>query len=154
MVGEYHVAAVQETEDAEQASATSGVVPGAADDAGGPVFEKPCNHCHIEEKMMPILWHVRDGRRPDTQTGSGVSVSFQELNTLFASSDPRFLSAELPEFNVNSPSRYPLHVVVEVQSHEGTDSRFPKAGFYLLQGLSPERVQQQLRDSRTADTGS
>ena len=103
---------------------------------------------------MPTLWCVRDGRGPDAQMGPGVPVSFQEFNTAFSGSDPLFLSLEPPEFNVNSPSRYPQRVVVEVGLREGTDSRFPKAGFYLLQGLSPERAQQQFRDNRTADTGS
>src|SRR5262245_5262997 len=97
---------------------------------------------------MPTLWYAKDGRRPETQRGPGVPISFQELNTVFADADPRFVSGEAPEFNVDRPSRYPVRVVVEVEAHEGSDSRFPKAGFYLMQDLSPERAQQRLQDSR------
>jgi hypothetical protein len=95
---------------------------------------------------MPTLWYAKDGRRPDAQRGPGVAISFQDLNSLFPDTEPLFVSVQPPEFNVDQPTQYPVRVVVEVQPQEGTDARFPKVGFYLMQDISPERAQQRLQD--------
>lgn len=94
--------------------------------------------------MMPTLYFAKDGRRPDTQRGLGIRVSFEELGAAFPNGTPQFVSVDAPEFNVDHPSQYPVRVVVEVEANEGTTSEYPKVGFYLLPNLSPERAREQL----------
>lgn len=97
---------------------------------------------------MPTLYYAKDGRRPHTQRGPGIRVSFEELRSAFPNAIPQFVSSDAPEFNVDKPSQYPVRVVVEVEADEGTAPEYPKIGFYLLPDLSPEQAQQQLDGSR------
>jgi len=101
---------------------------------------------------MPTLYYTKDGRRPHTQRGPGINVSFQDLSTAFPNINPRFVSIEAPEFNVDKPSQYPMRVVVEVEADEGTTTEYPKSGFYLLPNVSPTHANEQLeRAKRVGD---
>lgn len=89
---------------------------------------------------MPILWYVKDGHRPDSQHGEGVSLTFEEIRGAFGNKKPVFLSTEPPEFNKEKPSRLPVRVVIEVEDKDGANERFPKSGFYLLSDLLPDKA--------------
>lgn len=93
---------------------------------------------------MPAMWFAKDGRRPETQRGPNVPMSFEEINGAFQEYRAEYVSKEPPQFNVDSPSRYPVRVVIEVEEGEGTNAVFPKIGFYLIPDLSPENAQQLL----------
>lgn len=100
---------------------------------------------------MPIMWFVKDGKRPDTQRGSGTEVSYDEIRGAFREDKPEYVSKEPPQFNIDTPSQYPVRVVIEVREEDVSDVQFPKAGFYLLPNLSPNKAQQLLvayRDSK------
>ena len=92
---------------------------------------------------MPILWFVKDGRRPYTQSGEGVPLSFEQVNSAFGDYAIEYVSTEPPEINRDSPSRHPVRVVIEVRDDEGTSAQFPKPGFYFIP-LSVDEAQQLL----------
>ena len=98
---------------------------------------------------MPTVWYVKDGRRPDTQRGEGIRLTFEEIRSAFGSYKPTFLSTEPPEFNPEKPSRYPVRVVIEVEGKDGTNDNFPKPGFYILSDLSPDKAHELLTKHRT-----
>jgi hypothetical protein len=64
-----------------------------------------------------------------------------ELERRVQEEEIKYLSETPPEFNRNSPSQYPLRVVVEVEAHEATGHFFSRTGFYLLPQLSPEEAE-------------
>jgi len=99
---------------------------------------------------MPTLWPVKDGPDVISRTvGWGIQVSFLELHEAFGDYTLKFLSKDLPPpFNVNEPSLIPRHVVIEVKEEDGTDSKFPQSGFYLVLGLSPDHAQKLLNEYR------
>jgi hypothetical protein len=49
-----------------------------------------------------------------------------------------YLGPEPPEFNKDTPSKYPVRVVVEVRDGEEDNRSFGRPGFYLLDGVSPD----------------
>ena len=93
---------------------------------------------------MPRLWSVRDGPRASATRGSGVPISFEEIGAAFAGYAPEFLSEDPPQFNVEAPSGFPSHVIVEVSKDDAPTQAFPRPGFYVLDGLSPETANQLL----------
>lgn len=93
---------------------------------------------------MPVLYYAKDGRRPDTQRGEGIRLTFDEIAAAFGSRGAHYLSKEPPEINPDKPSRYPVNVIIEVEEVDGTNEHFPKVGFYLLKDLTPEKAHQLL----------
>jgi hypothetical protein len=90
-----------------------------------------------EECAMPTLWFVKDGPRPSSRRGAGLSVSLDRVHKAFGEYDALYAGTQAPEFNVNCPSFGPTRVVIEIETGEATDEEFSKAGFYLIDGLSP-----------------
>ena len=86
---------------------------------------------------MTILYFVRDGPRPDN-SGPGYRCDLAELHQRLPDMTVKYLGTEPPEINKNSPSKYPVRVVVEVQEGEGDDMKLGRPGFYLLNGISPD----------------
>lgn len=102
---------------------------------------------------MPTMWFVKEGPRSNATRGSGAQLSFDEIRRAFKNSRPEFLSTNPPRFNVNTPSQFPVHmvtvhVVIEVHAEDGVNPEFPRSGFYIMDGLSPERARQLLFESR------
>ena len=103
---------------------------------------------------MPTMWFVKDGPRPSTTSepsttsGAGTPISFDEIEQAFAAYRSEFLGANPPQFNINTPSQYPRHVVIQVREEDGTSPKFPKAGFYLMDNLSPEIANRLLSEYR------
>ena len=93
---------------------------------------------------MPIMWFVKDGFHSDAQTGTSTAVSYEEIRDLLAANKPEYISKEPPQFYIESPSRYPVRVLIEIRPEDGTSEEFHKIGFYLIPGISPERAQQLL----------
>lgn len=51
---------------------------------------------------MPVMWFAKDGRRPYTQQGPGVSILYEEIKGAFEANKAKYVSREPPEFNVDS----------------------------------------------------
>lgn len=93
---------------------------------------------------MPTMWFVKDGYRPNVQKGASVTVCYKEIKGAFGGNKPEYISKEPPQFYVDSPSQYPVRVVIQVREEDGANVEFPKVGFYLIPGISPERAEKQL----------
>jgi hypothetical protein len=89
---------------------------------------------------MATLYYVKDGSRP-YNSGPGRNISLAELERRVQGKEIKYLGETPPEFNRNSPSKYPLRVVVEVEAHEAIGDLFSRAGFYLFPQLSPEEAE-------------
>ncbi len=97
---------------------------------------------------MPTMWYVKNGRRPDTQHGPGIEISFEEVAAIFVDHDVKFVSNDAPNINPDAPSEHPVNVVIEVDREEGTSTQLERPGFYLVVGLSPEQTQYVLGQHR------
>ena len=86
---------------------------------------------------MATLWYVKDGNKPTECQGDGVAITMDEILKLFTDYKKIFISEEPPKFNQDSPSMYPRYVVLEIFESDGNPNIFNKAGFYILEGLSP-----------------
>lgn len=100
---------------------------------------------------MPQMWFAKDGLRPGAQKGPGIPISFEEIKGAFKQYTPKYLSITPPQFNVESPSQYPVNVVIEIREQDGTNEAFPNYGYYLILCLSPEKAQQLLSKYRNRD---
>lgn len=85
---------------------------------------------------MATLWFSKDGRRPHTQSGQGVSISLPEAEAILTE-QARYCGQEPPSINPDTPSRSIKNVVLEITVADGTSTHFPRAGFYWLVGLEP-----------------
>ncbi len=85
---------------------------------------------------MATLYFVKDGPRPDS-SGPGYRCDLTVLYQRLPDMAVTYLGPEPPEFNKNTPSKYPVRVVVEVREGEEDDRSFGQPGFYLLKGVSP-----------------
>jgi|KBSSwiStaDraftv2_1062776.scaffolds.fasta_scaffold1904908_2 hypothetical protein len=65
-------------------------------------------------------------------------VSYFELRIAFNDCAAEWCGPARPEFNVERPSKWPEHVVVEVRDSDGTDAKYNRLGFYRLDGCAPE----------------
>ena len=95
---------------------------------------------------MPIIWYVREGRRPNTVNDPGIALSFLDFQRTFSDRTPQYLSKQPPEFNVEAPSPEALRVIIEVGPEDGTDLMFPFEGFYLFPDMTPEEAKEELAD--------
>ena len=97
---------------------------------------------------MPTMWFVKDGPRSSTTRRAGTPISFDEIEKAFSAYRFEFLCANPPQFNINTPSQYPRYVVIEVREEDRTSPKFPQAGFYVMDNLSPERANHLLSEYR------
>src|SRR5262245_36282998 len=88
---------------------------------------------------MPKIYGVHDGPDRGNQAGSGLDISFEELDTVFARYGPLWLGPDPPVFGVQ-PSEWPTHVVVEVTAEDGLGPGYARAGFYEIPTISPDRA--------------
>lgn len=89
---------------------------------------------------MPILYVVKEGRIPRTQSDEGLRLSIDEVRANFGNCNMKYVSKEPPEFNPDTPTRH-KHVVIEVKDAEDIGNEFPKIGFYVVQGPSLDMAQ-------------
>ncbi len=85
---------------------------------------------------MATLYFVKDGPGPEN-SGSGFKIDLHALKSHFPDIGVLHLGEEPPEFNAESPSQYPVKVVVEVTEAEKGEDEFNRQGFYLLKGVAP-----------------
>jgi hypothetical protein len=93
---------------------------------------------------MATIYFVKDGSRP-TNSRTIKSMPVGELERRFEGKKIVYLSPDPPEFNKANPSMYEVHVVVETESGEPLGTRFPRAGFYVIDELTPAQASELLR---------
>ena len=98
---------------------------------------------------MPKMWFARDGKRPETQSGSAIEISFAEAEIIASNGEIKFVGAEAPSINPDQPSESLKNVVIEVESEEGSHPSFLKTGFYLIAGVKPKVAESKLNEMRS-----
>ena len=88
---------------------------------------------------MAMLFFVKDGPRPDN-FGPGHNIQLMKLYNQIPNLDPFYLGTEPPTFHEESPSMYPVWVVVEVSPSEVAGRKFNRPGFYVLRDLAPNQL--------------
>jgi len=88
---------------------------------------------------MAKIYFVKDGPRPNN-AGPGQEIQLRKLNNYMPNLNVHFLGSEPPSFNEDSPSRYPVRVVVEVSASETDNDKFNQNGFYLIKDVGPKEV--------------
>lgn len=83
---------------------------------------------------MATVFLVKDGSRGN-RTKEVSDKTVEELTTILASHQCRFLDEEPPEFNTAQPSDYYRHVVIEITQKDQTNNKFPRVGFYVVADL-------------------
>lgn len=96
---------------------------------------------------MAIIYYVKSGPRPGN-SGPGYEVPLSNLEIKVRDQRVRYLGTTPPEFNKDSSSQYPLHVIVEIDSKESLGRMFNKVGFFLLE-LSPEEAHKMIFQGTT-----
>jgi len=97
---------------------------------------------------MPTMWLVKDGPRPNSQSGPGTSMTFDEVVAIFGSYQMRYAGPEAPSINAAKPSHSNRNVVLEVGATEGVSSLLTKQGFYIVAGCSPDSAERDLQAHR------
>lgn len=82
---------------------------------------------------MATVYKVKDGPQGD-RTDQGTEMPIHELSAKLANYGCRYLLEDTPHLNVNNPSDYYRHIVIEVLGTELND-KFPRKGFYLVENL-------------------
>src|SRR5688572_20657286 len=109
---------------------------------------------------MPKIWFSTDGERPSddyqgerlhVQRGPGLDVTHEELETLFAGLELRYVGVEAPSINPDRRTDYVKNVVVEIREDEASETS-NQVGFYLVVGARPNEVESQLRHLRETNT--
>ncbi len=99
---------------------------------------------------MPTMWFAKDGKRPDTQSGPGIPITTQEIQTVFGMYQIIYKGKEAPSINPEHPSHSKKNIVIEVELSNEISSLIPEIGFYVVLGLSPTEADYQLNTHRNA----
>ena len=97
---------------------------------------------------MPTMWFAKDGSRPNSQSGPGISITTEEALVIVGLHRAIFAGNEAPNINPNQPSHSLKNVVLEVESSSEISSLLPKAGFYVVAELTPMEAQRRLNTHR------
>jgi hypothetical protein len=89
---------------------------------------------------MAKLYYVKDGPLRES-SGPGRDILLAVLENRLTGHDVTYLGQPLPVFNPAHPSRYPTHVVIEVEVDEPVGQIFTRRGFYVLPKLTPAEAE-------------
>lgn len=99
---------------------------------------------------MPTMWFAKDGPRPNSQSGPGVPITFEEAEAIIGSRQAIFVGVEAPSINADQPSYSIKNVVLEVEPDEGASARLSEIGFYVIAGISPSEAEGVLESHRNS----
>lgn len=85
---------------------------------------------------MARMFLVKDG--PPPAAGPPKNITLSELYNFKSDLKAKWLGTEFPTFNRESPSMYPQHVIIQVETSEVDHKQFKKEGYHLLLDISPE----------------
>jgi len=91
---------------------------------------------------MPTIWFAKDGVRPHTQQGNGITITQTEAQEIFSGNELHYVGDEAPNIRPDTPSKHPTNVVIQLEVGEPTSKIFPLVGFYIIQNATPEHVEQ------------
>lgn len=97
---------------------------------------------------MPKMWFAKDGSRPNSQSGSGVLLTPDEVKAVVGVHELKFVGVEAPSINAHAPSADVRNVVLEVESPSDVCAQLPKVGFYYVLGLRPRQAERGLEAHR------
>ena len=97
---------------------------------------------------MPMMWFAKDGPRPNSQSGPGVSITFEEAEAIIGPRQAIFAGVDAPSINADRPSHAIKNVVLEVEPEEGASARLSEPGFYVIARISPSEAERLLKLSR------
>ena len=86
---------------------------------------------------MARILGVRDGPQDWNATSSRIILDAVDVIVRLRKIVVKSLGSDFPVFNLESSPKLPEHVVVHVTDLEIGTGAFPKAGYYLLQGVHP-----------------
>jgi hypothetical protein len=95
---------------------------------------------------MPTLWFGFDGTRTahgDVQ-GDALEISFIDFSTAFGDRHVHPVPHAPHTSHVDSAVSEAQHVVLEIDEDELMPPLFTRAGFYLIEGLSPSAAREAL----------
>lgn len=90
---------------------------------------------------MLTMWFVKDGSRPNSQSGPGIPITAEEAQLIMGLHRAIHVGKEAPSINPNKPSYSLKNVVFEIESGSEVASLLPEAGFYIVADLTPEEAQ-------------
>ena len=93
---------------------------------------------------MPTMWFAKDGPRPNSQSGPGISITTEEAQVIVGSYQAIFVGSIAPSINQNKPTHSLKNVVLEIESSTEVSSLFPKVGYYVVADLTPVESQRVL----------
>lgn len=99
---------------------------------------------------MPTMWFAKDGPRPNSQFGPGVSITFEEAEAIIGSRQAIYAGVDAPSINADRPSHSVKNVVLEVEPDEGASARLSETGFYVIAGASPSEAEAVLESHRNS----
>jgi hypothetical protein len=97
---------------------------------------------------MATMWFSKDGKRPHTQSGPGINISFEEIQAVFGKEHLRYVGTEAPSINPDTPSYFEENVVLEIDENDGVSELLPKVGFYLVVDVRPYDAESKLHAHR------
>ena len=89
---------------------------------------------------MATLYCVKDGPRGSDRTDQGREISATDLAKRLSSYSCRFLGNQPPQFNIDDPSDYYRHIVIEVSPDDDFNDKFGQPGFYIVADLAPSQA--------------
>lgn len=97
---------------------------------------------------MLTMWFAKNGTRPNSQSGPGISITTEEAKVIVGLHPARFEGSDAPNINPNKPSHSLKNVVLEIESSAEVSSLLPEVGFYVVANLTPEEAQRALNALR------
>jgi len=83
---------------------------------------------------MATIYLVKDGPRP-ASTSAGTESSLNEVTKRLEKYTCRYIGPEPRPLNERERSETYQRVVIEVVANDGTNAKFPQAGFYIVADL-------------------
>lgn len=100
---------------------------------------------------MPTMWFAKDGSRPNSQSGPGISITTEEARVIIGSHEAKFVGSIAPSINQNKPTHSLKNVVLEIESNTEVSSLLPEVGYYVVADLRPVESQRVLDGLRGQD---
>ncbi|MDH0431856.1 hypothetical protein N7366_00760 [Aeromonas caviae] len=98
--------------------------------------------------MSIMMWFAKDGPRPHSQKGPGMSITSEEVQDIVGTREVEFVGAEPPSINPEHPSDSLKNVVLEIEEASDVSPLLPKVGFYFVVGLTPSAAENSLHIRR------
>lgn len=93
---------------------------------------------------MATMWFAKDGSRPNTQSGPGITITPEGVRVIVGLRRTRFVGRDAPSINPDRPSHSLRNVVLEIDEGAEVNSLLPEVGFYVIADLTPEEAQHAL----------